>query len=310
VSPVTCPACGGAVTHWRDVPAAEPALAGRVFELLRCPDCGSAVTGGDEVAGLHDAGSYDAAAPRGARLAAPLLARFDAARVARVAGACPPPADLVDAGAGRGRFVAAATAAGYRAHGVEPAGARAAVAQAHGLDVAATTIEAADIAPASLDAVTLWHVLEHVDDPGSALAAIAGWLRPGGVLLVGVPNLGSWQARLGGARWYHLDVPRHRTHFTTGGLATLLAAHGFTVERTDHLLLEHNPFGMWQSLVNRVTATPSYLFNLLKRAVPLRPGQLAVSLLALPLVPVAALLEFAAGLLQRGGTVAVLTRRA
>jgi SAM-dependent methyltransferase len=165
------------------------------------------------------------------------------------------------------------------------------------------------MAPASLDAVSLWHVLEHVDDPAAALAAIARWLRPGGVLLVGVPNLGSWQARLGGARWYHLDVPRHRTHFTTRGLATLLAAHGFTVERTDHLLLEHNPFGMWQSLVNRVTATPSYLFNLLKRAVPLRPWDFAVSLLALPLVPVAALLELVAGLLRRGGTVAVLARR-
>lgn len=309
MSPLTCPACGGAVAHWRDVPAAEPALAGRLFELLRCRDCGSAVTGGAALAGLHDAGSYDAAPPRGARLAAPVLARFDRARVARIVKGCPPPADLVDAGAGRGRFVAAASDAGYRARGIEPAGPRAAVAQAHGLDVAASTIEAAEFAPSSLDAVTLWHVLEHVDDPGSALVAIARWLRPGGVLLVGVPNLESWQARLGGGRWYHLDVPRHRTHFTTAGLATLLRAHGFTVERTDHVLLEHNPFGMWQSLVNRATTTPSYLFNLLKRAVPLRPGQLAVSLLALPLAPVAALLELVAGLLRRGGTVAVLARR-
>jgi SAM-dependent methyltransferase len=261
------------------------------------------------VGGLHDAGSYDPAPPRGARLAGPLLAAFDRGRLRRLARACPPPADLLDAGAGRGRFVAAAVAAGYRARGVEPAAGRAAVAQAHGHEVAAATIAEAAVEPGSLDAVTLWHVLEHIDDPGAALRAIGGWLRPGGVLLVGVPNLGSWQARIGGPRWYHLDVPRHRTHFTLCGLHRLLEAQGFTVERTSHLLLEHNPFGMWQTLVNRVTRTPSYLFNLLKRAVPLRPGELVVSLLALPFVPVAALLEAIAGLARHGGTVAVVARR-
>jgi hypothetical protein len=37
------------------------------------------------------------------------------------------------------------------------------------------------------------------------------WLKPGAGLLVGVPNLASLQARIGGQYWYHLDVPRHRT---------------------------------------------------------------------------------------------------
>jgi SAM-dependent methyltransferase len=155
--------------------------------------------------------------------------------------------------------------------------------------------------------VTLWHVLEHLDDPGAALATIARWLRPGGVLLAGVPNLASVQARLGGSRWYHLDVPRHRTHFTPDGLSRLLGAHGFAVERTHHVLAEHNPFGMWQSVVP--TRTPSYAYHLLKRNVRAEPGELALTAAALPLAPVAALAELAAGLAGRGGTVAILARR-
>ena len=171
------------------------------------------------------------------------------------------------------------------------------------------TIAEADIAAGSLDAVTVWHVLEHLDDPGAALAEIHRWLRPRGAVLVGVPNLDSLQARLGGERWYHLDVPRHRVHFTPAGLAALLARHGFEPVRTTHLLAEHNPFGMWQSLVNRLTRTPSYLFHLLKRNAPVNP-ELAVTLAALPLAPVAVAVELAAGLAGRGGTIAVLARRA
>ncbi|MBW3614901.1 MAG: FAD-dependent oxidoreductase, partial [Actinobacteria bacterium] len=118
----------------------------------------------------------------------------------------------------------------------------------------------AEVAAGSLDAITLWHVLEHVDDPAAALRRLRGWLAPGGVLLAGVPNLASWQARLGGPRWYHLDLPRHRTHFTPAGIEALLERCGFEVLAVEHRLLEHNPFGLWQSLVSRLTPTPSWLY--------------------------------------------------
>jgi hypothetical protein len=152
-------------------------------------------------------------------------------------------------------------------------------------------------------------VLEHLEDPGAALARISGWLKPGGGLLVGVPNLGSLQALLGGARWYHLDVPRHRVHFTLDGIYRLLASHGFEVSGTHHLLVEHNVFGMWQSLVNHVTSHPSYVYNLLKRNAPLSSPDLAISAVMLPVLAPAALLEAAAALWRRGGTIGVLAQR-
>jgi SAM-dependent methyltransferase len=250
-----------------------------------------------------------AAAPRGARLAAPLLASFDRARLRLLGRAVPPPARLVDAGAGRGRFVAAARRAGYDSTGFEPDPGRAAAAVAYGATVDVEGVEEADFAPGSLDAVTLWHVLEHTADPDRAIARIASWLRPGGALVVGVPNLDSLQARLGGERWYHLELPWHRTHFTPRGLETLLRRHGLEPVRTRHVMAEHNPFGMWQTLVNRLTRRPSYLFRLLRREAPLDVRDLAITLLALPLLPLAALAELGAGLVRRGGTIAVLAIR-
>jgi SAM-dependent methyltransferase len=224
-----------------------------------------------------------------------------------------PPASLLDAGAGRGRFVAAARAAGYEARGIEPSLRGVEAARALGVPVRQASIETAEN-PAgtwtnSIEIVTLWHVLEHLEDPGAALQRIRDWMVPGGGLLVGVPNLASLQARIARRRWYHLEGPRHRVHFTPGGLDALLRAHGLEPLRTEHVLLEHNPFGMWQSLVNLITRHPSYLYNLLKRNAPLRSPDLLVTIAALPLAPVAAVIELFAGLAGRGGTIAVLARR-
>jgi SAM-dependent methyltransferase len=257
----------------------------------------------------HETGAYGGGAPRLYRVAAPLLAWFDRRRLRLVRRTVPPPARLLDAGAGRGRFVASAATAGYAAAGIEPSARGIAGARELGARVTQASIDSAEIDDGAFDAVTLWHVLEHLEDPGSAIETIARWLRPGGALLVGVPNLGSLQARIGGERWYHLDVPRHRIHFTTAGITSLLAAHGLTVVHTTHVLAEQNPFGMWQSLVSRVTREPSYLYHLLKRNAPVASRDLPITLLALPLVPVAALLELAAGVAGRGGTIAVLARR-
>ncbi len=279
------------------------------FELRRCTTCGTAVTIGDAPLALHESGAYGPGRPRLHRAAGPALRAFDNRRLGLLGTLVAPPARVLDAGAGRGRFVAAARAAGYDAFGIEPSPRGWGAAGTAGVPVQGVSIEQAQIPDASLDAVTLWHVLEHLDEPARALARLHEWLAPGGALLVGVPNLASLQARLASADWYHFDVPRHRVHFTPAGVNALLVRQGFTVLRTHHLLLEHNPFGMWQSLVNRATKNPSYLYNLLKHNAPLRSPDLAITALALPLAPLAALLELIAGLCDRGGTIAVLARR-
>lgn len=297
------------MADWRSVPASEPSLAQMRFPLRKCTRCGTACTVGNAAADLHETGAYSAGAPRLYTLARPVLEHFDHRRLSLLAPLAPAPARLLDVGAGRGRFVAVASRAGYKASGIEPSARGVEAAAVIGAQVARASVETARFPRAGFDAVTLWHVLEHVDDPAAALARIAGWLTPGGALLVGVPNLASLQAWIGGERWYHLDVPRHRTHFTATGIGALLRRCGYEVVSTHQILAEHNPFGMWQSAVNRLTRHPSYLYNLLKRNAPLRSPDLAITALSVPLLPLALLVEAAAGAAGAGGTVAVLARR-
>jgi SAM-dependent methyltransferase len=279
---------------WRRAGDNEPSsVATRL--LWRCPACGTARTAGAPVSEAHESGAYAPGAPRGARAAAPLLRAFDRRRLELLGDASGP---LLDVGAGRGRFVAYARSRGWDARGIEPSP------RSSAPHVEAVALE--DASFAQLGAVTLWHVLEHVEDPRAALERIRGWLRPGGALLVGVPDLDSLQARVGGPRWYHLDLPRHRTHFTARGLRILLADCGYAVRDVEHRLLEHNPFGLWQSAVNRVTPTPNWLYHALKRNAALRAADAVPTALALPLVPVAIAVEAAAARSGHGGTVAVL----
>jgi hypothetical protein len=162
----------------------------------------------------------------------------------------------------------------------------------------------------SLDAVVIWHALEHFDDPASSLDRVRSWLARNGTLIVAVPNLDSLQARLGGDRWFHQDVPRHRVHFTPKGATALLARTGFKTERIRHVLIEQNPLGMWQTLLNRLTKERDFAFRLLKRDLPEGDGSrwrdLAITAIAgVLLAPVAVLTELGAGLARRGGSIVI-----
>jgi SAM-dependent methyltransferase len=222
-----------------------------------------------------------------------------------------PGARVLEVGCGDGRFLAFLRHAGFTPTGIEASPARAALARAQGLRVEAVPVEKADVPAASCEAVLFWHALEHLDEPDHALVLARRWLRSGGRLVIAVPNLDSLQARLGRDHWFHQDVPRHLTHFTFRGLVALLERSGFEVLRSRHVLLEHNVFGMWQTLLNLVTAEQDVVYRFLKRSARYDSRRtamrdaLTVTILGLPLLGVAVALEIGAGLAGRGGTIAV-----
>ena len=103
---------------------------------------------------------------------------------------------------------------------------------------------------AQFDLIILFQVLEHLENPLTVLRNCARLLAPRGVLVVAVPNLDSWQARLGGPFWFHLDVPRHLFHFTPASLSQTLEAAGFRVMTIGYSSPEHDPYGWIQSIQN------------------------------------------------------------
>lgn len=83
-----------------------------------------------------------------------------------------------------------------------------------------------------LDAVTLWHVFEHLYHPQRALEHAAAILKPGGFLFLAIPDLRSPEPRLFGKYWIGWDPPRHIATYSRRGLETLLGRAGFQLVGT------------------------------------------------------------------------------
>jgi SAM-dependent methyltransferase len=224
-------ACGGAL-------ADAPALVGHdrlhavpgTHAVHVCAECGSATTlpAGDPATleTFYPDGYQPHRLPGG-----PMAAIMAVVARARMRGwplsELSLPGRALDVGCGRGDLGVQLLAAGWSVDGVDPSAEAAAIARRRGIDARTGVLADLAPAPAPYDAVIFRHSLEHVGDPRGDLLRAHALLRPGGVVLVTLPNWGSWQRRRFGDRWFALELPRHRTHFTRAGLRAALEQAGF-----------------------------------------------------------------------------------
>jgi SAM-dependent methyltransferase len=204
------------------------------YAVHQCSTCGSGTTlplaAGEDLAAYYPASYAPYRVPRG--LLAHAMHHVQRARdrrfplVALRSGRRP--GRLLDVGCGRGDLVASWISAGWHALGIEPSPAAAAVARRRGADVLVGTLATVSLERESVDAAVFRHSLEHVLDPQADLRLVHASLRPGGKLAVIVPNWGSWQRRAFAERWFPLELPRHRTHFTAAGLRAALERSGYS----------------------------------------------------------------------------------
>jgi SAM-dependent methyltransferase len=229
-----CPACGGPLEPKPAIRSVDRlhGVPGE-FEVRVCLVCGSGRTfpqaGPDELGRFYPE-AYDAySLPAGgvAHLLAVALYRWHYHWLLRRRpfSALEKPGRLLDVGAGRGDLGVVLASRGWDVTGLEPSAKACEEGRRRGLTMVQGTLGNTELG-GGYDAVVFQHALEHVAEPRDDLARAVELLRPGGLLLVALPNFGSWQARRFGKAWFHLDVPRHRSHFTAAGLERLLRTAG------------------------------------------------------------------------------------
>ena len=136
-----------------------------------------------------------------------------------------PTGRLLDIGAGVGAFAHTMQQAGWQVTALEPdSDTRQRAKELHGLDL--LPAEALRQLPeGSFDAITMWHVLEHVHDLHGYLAQIKKLLAPNGRLVIAVPNYTSYDAGYYRQFWAAYDVPRHLYHFSPASMHRLLTQY-------------------------------------------------------------------------------------
>jgi SAM-dependent methyltransferase len=141
--------------------------------------------------------------------------------------------DLLEIGPWIGIFSINAKDAGFKVDAIEmnPA-ASTFLRETVGIEVTTTSNPAEALAaPKQYDVITMWHSLEHFPEPWKVLQAASRRLKPGGILLIAIPNIESLQAKALGNQWFHLDAPRHLYFWAPQDLARLVNAFGLrTIE--------------------------------------------------------------------------------
>ncbi len=158
--------------------------------------------------------------------------------------------ELLDIGCGNGTFLHVARSRGFDPRGMDVSARAVEIARdQYGLDVRQGDIGSRIWEGSRFDYVTMFHVLEHLTEPGRALTYAKGLLKPSGMLILQVPNVSSLQARVFRTHWYGLDVPRHVINFTPKALSLLLKEAGFEYRLVSRFSLRDNPASIASSLV-------------------------------------------------------------
>ncbi|MNU64011.1 bifunctional 3-demethylubiquinone-9 3-methyltransferase/ 2-octaprenyl-6-hydroxy phenol methylase [compost metagenome] len=138
--------------------------------------------------------------------------------------------DLLDIGAGTGHFLAKAKESGFHVLGLEPdEDARKVALSENGIEL--KDLNLLHHLNQKFNAITMWHVLEHVYNLQEDLEKISSLVNQDGVLIIAVPNYTSFDAQYYKEFWAAYDVPRHLYHFSPKSLIPLVESKGLKFEK-------------------------------------------------------------------------------
>jgi SAM-dependent methyltransferase len=223
--PESCPVCGkSGAQQWLQAP---DRFHGRreKYTLLRCPSCSLVWLTHPpkpEEMNQHYTEAYDRLISTAGEYS-PVRWRERNAALAphRQSGT------LLDLGCSSGAFLQSLTGKDWNLYGIEMSADSAKKAREKtGAKVFVGDILEAQFPAESFDVVTCFDVLEHLYEPRKIAAKVAGWLRPGGIFYVLVPNVDSAEGRVFGSYWHGLELPRHLFHYSPASLKFLAQSVG------------------------------------------------------------------------------------
>jgi SAM-dependent methyltransferase len=181
---------------------------------------------------------------------------------------------ILDIGCSSGAFLGTLKGGDWKLYGIEMEASTAEKAKAAtGAEVFVGEALDAPFPAESFDVITGFDLLEHVYHPRQFLAKVQQWLKPGGIVYFGIPNIDAWEARILGTYWYGLELPRHLSHFSPRSLRHVMISLGFEevnliTPRTSYI--EHSAGYIRSEIIKAFGGSPVSMSKRGPRGVPWR----------------------------------------
>jgi 2-polyprenyl-3-methyl-5-hydroxy-6-metoxy-1,4-benzoquinol methylase len=195
---------------------------------------------------------------------------------------------ILDLGCSAGGFLEGLKGSSWKLYGIEMSEEVANEARAStGAEVFVGNIEDAPFPPSSFDAITCFHVFEHLYQPREVLAKAYEWLKPGGILYLMVPNIDSAGFKIFRSYWYALELPRHISFFSPQSLRTVAKSVGLTevsVVTDREVFIEHSTRYLIEDGLRKIGIHRQPLAKARQPGIPFRVVRKAFRLTALPVL--------------------------
>ena len=238
----TCPWCG-TPTENKYIELKDHFLSKEVFSILECPQCGLLFTyprpAPDVIGKYYQSEDYYSHQENNKGFIPRLyefVKSFNIKHKANLAISGVPQGSLLDIGCGVGDFLVHIKQQGWEVQGIEPSADAKQIAQSRLVFLPKDPSEYAQFEDASFDVITLWHVLEHIDDLHFQTSEICRLLKPGGRLIIALPNFQSFDCQYYKDKWAAWDVPRHLNHFSQQTIQSIITSTGFQIIDTQKLI--------------------------------------------------------------------------
>ena len=153
-----------------------------------------------------------------------------------------PQGHMLEVGCASGSFMRQMADQGWQVEGIEFSEKAALAASQLGYKVYAGALETAPMPSEPVDLIVGWMVIEHLHDPIHGLTKLHQCSKPGGWLVMSVPNAGSFEFKLFNDKWYALQLPTHLFHYTPQSIEQVLKASGWSLVKIHHQRVLGNIF--------------------------------------------------------------------
>ena len=228
----TCPWCGNQTDHLY-VEVKDYFLSQEEFQLYQCDQCGLLFTvprpGPDVIGKYYQSDEYYSHQENKKGLIPRIYEAVKSVNLKhKVSLAIDglPKGRLLDIGCGVGDFLVHVQQKGWEVAGIEPSDDAKSITQNRLGFLPLDPSESTSFADRSFDVITMWHVLEHIDDLKTQLSELKRLLKPGGRLIIALPNYKSFDCQHYKDKWAAWDVPRHLNHFSPDVICSIISSIG------------------------------------------------------------------------------------